>query len=340
MTESKTHISGDVWHSISVTVAPEAAEAVEYAFNSLDALGTEINHLQKRNSESVTVLGYFNDLPDDEHFQDELHYALRIYGFTEETASQVERKQIENTDWLAEWKKHWKPTTIDEFVIAPPWSDVDEVEKMVIRIEPNMAFGTGTHETTQLCLRAIGRYYEPGDTFLDVGTGTGILAIAAAKVNLKFEISNLKPGDQTSILNLKSEISDLKGGAETSNLESQISNFKLLACDTDVDSVSIARDNADLNHVGDAIDFSVGTISKESSPADFVCANLTLDVILPVLPLLVEKARKTLVLSGILVEQKVEIVNALADLGISSPEIKEAGEWISVVVTSGEPSDE
>src|SRR5687767_15825827 len=92
MSVNTTQASTDLWYSISVTVAPECAEAIEYAFNSLDALGTEINHLRKKNSETVTVVGYFNDLPDDEQFQDELHYALKAYGFTDEAATQVERK--------------------------------------------------------------------------------------------------------------------------------------------------------------------------------------------------------------------------------------------------------
>jgi len=289
------------WYSISVTVAPEAAEAIEYAFNSLEALGTEINHLRKKNAESVTVVGYFNELPDEEHVQDELHYALTIYGFTEETAMQVVRDKIEETDWLAEWKKHWKPSDVGAFVIAPPWSEVDDADKIVIRIEPNMAFGTGTHETTQLCLRAIEKYYEPGDTFLDVGTGTGILAIAAAKLNLK----------------------------------SQISNFKFLAIDTDVDSVSIAKENAALNGVDRSVDFQIGSLNGDTPSFDFVCANLTLDVILPILPKLVEQAAKTLVLSGILADQRSEIITALAVLEINNAEIKQAGEWISVVYRRG-----
>lgn len=297
----------DRWYSISVTVAPESAEAIEYAFNSLEAIGTEINHLRKKNSESITVVGYFNELPDDERFQDELHYALSVYGFTDEAATQVERKEIENTDWLAEWKKHWKPSDVGVFVIAPPWSDVDGPDKIVIRIEPNMAFGTGTHETTQLCLRAIETYYAPGDSFLDVGTGTGILAIASAKLNLRRQISNFKP-------------------------ESEISPLKLFACDTDEDSVSIAKENAGLNGVGELIDFQVGSISDETPIFDFVCANLTLDVIQPLLPLLVGKTAKILLLSGILVEQKPEIIKAVAKLGIIDSEIKEAGEWISVLV--------
>ena len=301
------HKIEQMWYSISVTVAPETAEAIEYAFNSLEALGTEINHLRKKNAESVTVVGYFNELPDHEHFQDELHYALRVYGFNDEAAMQVERKEVEDTDWLLEWKKHWKPSDVGTFVIAPPWSDVEGSAKMLIRIEPNMAFGTGTHETTQLCLHAIEKYYKPGDSFLDVGTGTGILAIAAAKLNVRSEISNSK-------------------------LKSQISDVRLLGLDTDEDSVTIARENAELNGVDEAIDFSVGSISDETPEFDFVCANLTLDVIEPLLPLLLRKARKSLVLSGILVEQKSEIVRALAGLDISDPEINEAGEWVSVVV--------
>lgn len=190
MAPASNHVTGERWYSISVTVAPESAEAVEYAFNSLDALGTEINHLQKKNSETVTVVGYFNELPDDERFQDELHYALRVYGFTEEAVLRVERSEIADADWLLEWKKHWKPSDVGAFVIAPPWSDVEASDKIVIRIEPNMAFGTGTHETTQLCLQAIEKYYEPADSFLDVGTGTGILAIAAARLYLKSQISH------------------------------------------------------------------------------------------------------------------------------------------------------
>ncbi len=286
------------WYSIAVTVPPEAGEAIEYAFNSLEALGTEINHLQKKNSERVTVIGYFNRLPDEENVQDELHYSLQVYGFTEDAVLSVERSKVENTDWLAEWKKHWKPSDVGSFIIAPPWSAVDETDKILIRIEPNMAFGTGTHETTRLCLEAIEKYYKPGDSFLDVGTGTGILAIAAAKLNLR----------------------------------TQTSNLKLAACDIDVDSVAIAKENGELNGVDSMIDFGVGSIIEETPVFEFVCANLTLDVIEPLLPLLLKKRSKTLVMSGILCEQEEQIVAALESLGREPSEISRSGEWISVVM--------
>jgi len=282
------------WFALEVTAEPEAAEAIEHALNELNALGTEINHLRRKADDAVTVVGYFNSLPDDDALRDELHYALRIYDLNEDTIQTVERHEIEEQDWLHEWKKHWKPTTVGRFVIAPPWEDVADKDEIVIRIEPNMAFGTGTHETTQLCLSAIEENYLPGQSFLDVGTGTGILAIAAAK--------------------LSSE------------------PVKILAYDTDADSIKIARENAQANGVGDRIDFRLGPITGETPGLDFVCANLTLDVILPVLNLLLEKTRRTLVLSGILIEQEHSIVTALTAAGVRNLSIQRAGEWIAIIV--------
>ena len=159
-----------------------------------------------------------------------------------------------------------------------------------------MAFGTGTHDTTQLCLRAIGDNYQPGQSVLDVGTGTGILAIAVARL----------------------------ASAPGANI---------LACDTDEDSVAIARENAMLNGVGDMISFFDGSIHDEMPVFDFVIANLTLDVILPMLKLLIAKAGHTLLLSGILSEQETEITVALKDAGISNFEVEHSGEWISVLAT-------
>src|SRR2546423_12368035 len=91
-------------------------------------------------------------------------------------------REVEERDWRAEWKKGWRAVEVGRFVVAPPWSEVpDDEGRIVIRVEPGMAFGTGTHETTRLCLAAIEKYFR-GGSFLDVGTGTGILAIAAAKL--------------------------------------------------------------------------------------------------------------------------------------------------------------
>ncbi len=278
------------WFAVDIDVDPASAEAVEYAFNGLDALGTEIDQMPKPQAATIRVTGYFNELPTQTSMAAEIEHAFAIHEISGPLPV-PETREVEDRDWLAEWKRHWKPTEIGKFVVAPPWSEV-ESEKIVIRIEPNMAFGTGTHDTTQLCLKAIGERYSPDMSFLDVGTGTGILAIAAAKL----------------------------GGSD------------IFACDTDADSVKIARQNAILNDVGESIDFADEPIDDETPPFDFVCANLTVDVIVPILSTLLAKTRKILLLSGILTEQETIIRNALLEQGVSQGATEHSGEWISVLV--------
>ena len=281
------------WFAIEVKVKPQAAEAIEFAFNNLNSQGTEIDSLRKSLDEDVCVVGYFDHEIDLELAKKEFVDALRVYGFSENEIVGVVAKEIENQDWLAEWKKHWKPTSTRRFIVAPAWEEIADTTKFIIRIEPNMAFGTGTHETTQLCLQAIENHYQPGMSFFDVGTGTGILSIAVSKT------------------------------AETT--------VEILACDVDSDSVKIAKENALLNDA-DQIKFYEGSISEETEIFDFVCANVTADIIIPMLPVLVEKFRKVLVLSGILVEQEDEVLQELGKLGIEDAKTKIMGEWISIII--------
>jgi Ribosomal protein L11 methylase len=290
------------WYALDVEVETAAMEAVEFGLNELGAEGTEINNLGKILTETVRVTGYFAEKPEIENARSELTEALRIYGFEPAAIRGIESREVENQDWLAEWKKHWRPTETARFIIAPTWENIDETAtagKFVIRIEPSMAFGTGTHETTRLCLKAIEENFRPNETFLDVGTGTGILAIAAAKLK-----------------------------SQTPNSESQI-----LACDTDEDSIKIAEENAETNRV-ENIEFYVGSIDENTPAFDFVCANLTIDVIVPILSLLLDKTKRILVLSGILKEQENQITEELEKRGISDYKIETEGIWISVIVSS------
>ncbi len=286
--------NAETWYSLEVTAAAEAAEAVEFALNSLDAAGTSINHLKKLLGENVVVFGYFQELPDEPRVKEELDYAMQVYDLPAESVISVNRSTVEHEDWLHEWKKHWKPTLVGGFVVAPPWESLVESDGIPILIEPNMAFGTGTHETTRLCLQKVRQTVRVGDTVLDVGTGTGVLAIAAAKV---------------------------------------ASTLRLVACDTDADSVAIAIENAELNGVSDRIEFFEGTLSEKVGRFDVVFANLTIDVILPILPTLLGVTARDLILSGILVEQKPMIEEALAAQRVRDYRIDELGEWISVLVT-------
>lgn len=306
-----------IWYSLEINAVSAAAEAIEHALVEMDALGTEINHLRKGPSDMVTVNGFFDSPPETEAMREQLDLILPVYELDQAAIESIESKTVEQTDWLAEWKKHWKPTTIGKFIITPPWETPSEPDKIIISIEPNMAFGTGTHATTQLCLQAIGDNYRAGQSVLDVGTGTGILAIAVAKLR-KLATEETEKNKEISL---------------SSSVTSVSSVVKIFACDTDLDSVKIARENAILNGVGDTIEFSDGSIDDDTPQFDFVIANLTIDVIVPILGLLIAKTKQTLLLSGILVEQKDEITEALKKFQISNFKFEVSGDWISVLVT-------
>lgn len=276
------------WFAIDVDLEPDAREAVEYALMEAGALGTETSDAP---DQMVRSVGYFKHQPDRERVRTELLDALRIYNLPSSSVREMTLRTVADRDWLDEWRKGWQPVEAGSFIIAPPWSELDQRHnKKVIRIEPGMAFGTGTHETTRLCLAAIERYFS-GGSFLDVGTGTGILAIAAAVLFPEAVVT---------------------------------------ACDTDPEAIQIARANAVANQVGNRITFSVGSINEITSSADLVCANLTADVIIPLLPSLIGVTCGRLVLSGILETQFDAVFARLSECGVSEVEITQDGEWIAI----------
>jgi ribosomal protein L11 methyltransferase len=283
--------SVQLWYALDVEIEAAAREAVEYALMEAGALGTETN---KAEDKLVRVTGYFDHTPNRESVRSELADALRIYDLPSSSVRQMNAREVADEDWLGEWKKSWQPVEVGQrFIIAPPWAEIaNEHERIVIRIEPGMAFGTGTHETTRLCLAAIEKYFS-GGSFLDVGTGTGILAIAAAKL---------------------------------------FPDARIEACDTDPEALSIARANARLNGVAEKIAFRVGTVEEATASADVVCANLTADTIASILPSLLSVTCGHLILSGILDTQAEAIKARLLECGGSAPfEIIQDGEWIALV---------
>lgn len=274
-----------VWHELEIDAEPAAREAVEYALMEAGALGT----LTTVNTDGlIKVSGYFADTPNRESVRSALLEALRIYELPSSSVRDMNLREVENRDWLAEWKKNWQPVQVGRFIVAPPWTEISDAPgRIVIRIEPGMAFGTGTHETTRLCLAAIEKHFN-GGSFLDVGTGTGILAIAAAKM---------------------------------------FPDARIDACDTDADAIEIARENARANDVD--IEFRVGSVAETTPSADLVCANLTADVILQIIPALIGVTCGKLILSGILETQIEQIVNAVNP---SEVEIERDGEWAAIIV--------
>lgn len=292
MSSTREDLLVHLWYALDVEIEAAAREAVEYALMEAGALGTETNDAEDK---LVLVTGYFDHTPNRESVRTELANALRVYNLLSSSVREMNIREVAAKDWLGEWKKSWQPVEVGQrFIIAPPWAEIpDEHERIVVRIEPGMAFGTGTHETTRLCLAAIEKYFA-GGSFLDVGTGTGILAIAAAEFSPEARIE---------------------------------------ACDTDPEAIVIARENARLNGVAEKITFRVGTVEEATASADVVCANLTADVIAPMLPLLLSVTCERLILSGILDTQIDMLRNALCELGVDDViEIARDGEWIALVL--------
>ena len=285
------------WQVIDAMVISDAREAVEYGLMEAGAIGTET---KDEASGRLSVAAYFDSPESSKTTHESVLEALQIYGFDKTALLAFETREIADQDWLAEWKKHWRPVEVGRFIIAPPWSEAPTPDNhLFIRINPGMAFGTGTHETTRLCLKAIEKYYA-GGSFLDVGTGTGILAIAAARICQK---------------------PDREGGLPA-----------ITACDTDAEAIAIAKENADLNQVAEHINFRVGTIDEETPSADLVCANLTAPVIVELLPSLLGVTCGRLVLSGIL-ETQFEMVHArLLEQAATVNEIMQDNEWLALVI--------
>ncbi|HEX8151122.1 MAG TPA: 50S ribosomal protein L11 methyltransferase [Pyrinomonadaceae bacterium] len=280
------------WYALELSCTQGAEEAAEYALMEAGALGTE-SETSAGPDGLLRVTAYFEAPPEVERVRASLSEALRVYGLASSDVREMKFREVEGRDWLAEWKRGWRPSEVGRFVVAPPWSEVGESGgRVVIRVEPGMAFGTGTHETTRLCLAAVEKHFR-GGSFLDVGTGTGVLAIAAAKLDPAARVE---------------------------------------ACDTDPLAVSVAEENARLNGVAGRIEFRVGTVDDTTASADLVCANLTADVILPLLPALLGATCGRLVLSGILATQAPQVAARLVELGVGDYEMTDDGEWVAFVV--------
>jgi ribosomal protein L11 methyltransferase len=290
-------VSEKKWYAIEAKVSAESREAIEYGLMEAGALGTETRDADPA---QLTVVGYFPATPEIETVRAALVDAGRVYGFTPDAVLDLKIEEVPDQDWLAEWKKGWQPIRAGRFIVAPPWIETAALGStpgsgeglIIIRIEPGMAFGTGTHETTRLCLKAIEKHFR-GGSFLDVGTGTGILAIAAAKM---------------------------------------FADARIEACDTDAEAVRIAKDNARLNEAAGQIEFRVGSVSDQTASADLVCANLTAPVIVELLPALLGATCGRLVLSGILDTQAEMVQTRVSELGATVIEMDQDGEWVALVV--------
>lgn len=211
----------------------------------------------------------------------------------------AETVTVDDEDWKDKWKENFKPTKVtDRIVVKPTWEEYEPApDELVLEIDPGMAFGTGTHETTSLCMKMLEKYIgpEPARTqIMDVGCGSGILAISAALLGSKH----------------------------------------VLGIEIDPDAVRVAKENLELNRVSDAVSIVEGDLTKGVDfKADIIVANLMHNLVMMLAP----SARKHLnkdgifISSGILLEKKEQVTEAIKTAGFEIMEIPEDGEWCAIV---------
>lgn len=265
----------------------ESHDSLDYADQEfMDSLGTE-----------VTIKAYFNQESTPEELSALIREKLRfISEFLDIGRGYAGYSLVDDEDWSTAWKKYYKPFHIsDSVVIKPSWEVYDrQAGEIVVELDPGMAFGTGTHETTRLCSQLLEKYVKKGDTVIDVGCGTGILSIIAVKL-----------------------------GAE-----------KATAIDIDDVAARVTRENCDINGVSNSIEVRKGVLSDlEPFKADIVVANIIADVVIKLAEPMPRYLKKggLLLTSGIIRERREDVVRTYTGLGFETVQIDEMGEWVAIV---------
>lgn len=246
----------------------------------------------KRTGKAEGMRAFFSALPNPDEIKSRI-----LENIVEDVDIFLEVTPIEDKDWSEEWKKGWMPTKIsNSIVIRPTWREYEPSDgEIVVNLDPGMAFGTGTHATTQLCVCAMEKYMSDNAELADIGCGSGILAICGIKLGAK----------------------------------------NAVAVDNDPVVIPVAQDNAMLNNVEDKIRFFEATSADLLGKTyDFICANIlhnVLDSIMFELKQLLKPGAK-MVLSGILDEKEQIVANAIEREGLKLVERMVNGHWIGLVV--------
>ena len=281
------------WRAVSLVVPRELGEPISNFVMEQGATGIEeVDEDSKR----IRLKTYFLQNGREKRDLRALHRYLKSLQMME---PEIPRIQIETTpipeqDWGKSWKRFFRPVQVTaKFVVKPPWSSIRLKRNQIpIDITPGMAFGTGTHATTKLCIRALEETLKKRAlTVLDVGTGSGILSIAAARLGAK----------------------------------------EVLGLDTDGVAVEMARENVGRNRVSDVVKIRKGSIGNIRKRFDLVVANLDLKSLKRMRwPLLRHlRSKGFLILSGILEEEREKICRYYLETSVLKwTEVTQEGEWI------------
>ena len=195
------------WKKFTLTTTTEAVDLVSSMLDDVGIEGIEVEDnvpLTEKETKGMFI-DILPELPPDEGVakvsfylddDDQVEETLRrveegldeLAAYTNLGQRSIEASETEDKDWINNWKQYFKPFTVDHILIKPTWEEIPEEhkDKLLIQIDPGTAFGTGKHETTQLCIRQLEKYVKPGVKVLDLGTGSGILGIAALKLGAEY----------------------------------------------------------------------------------------------------------------------------------------------------------
>ena len=223
--------------------------------------------------------------------------------FTDLGACTIEASETEDNDWINNWKQYFKPFTVDDILIKPTWETIPEEhkDKLLIQIDPGTAFGTGMHETTQLCIRQLRKYLTPETVLLDVGTGSGILSIISLKLGAK----------------------------------------RAVGTDLDPCALEAVKENMEVNGIDPAsFEMMIGNIITEKEVQDrvgygcydIVVANILAEVLVPLAPVILAQLKPggIYITSGIIDDKEELVVQTVKDCGLTVLEVAHQGEWVSV----------
>ena len=208
--------------------------------------------------------------------------------------------EIQDEDWSTTWKEYFHPIKVgDLIVIKPSWEEYNaSPDDIIIELDPGMAFGTGTHHTTSMCIRLLEEIIKGGQEVFDVGTGSGVLAITAAKL-----------------------------GA-----------MKVTAVDFDPVAVRVAKENIEANHVSDIITTGQSDLLKNvDGKADVIIANIIADIIIRLLDDIPNRLKLggTMIASGIIADRLSDVTKAVIDHGLTVDRVIEEGGWVAMVIHNG-----
>ena len=227
----------------------------------------------------------------------------KMRAYLDVGACVIEESQTEDVDWVNNWKQYFHQFYIDDILVIPSWEKVEEKDsdKLVIDIDPGTAFGTGMHETTQLCIRQLKKYVKDDTMILDVGCGSGILGMLALKFGARYSVGT----------------------------------------DLDPCAIDATHENMEVNGIRkDQYEVMIGNIIDDKAVQDkagygkydIVAANILADVLVPLTPVIVNQMKPggIYITSGIIEDKEETVAQAVKAAGLEVLEVNHQGEWVSV----------